>query len=345
MADDIRSALGDIGVSADEIDAALADGSIVSLTFNALVNGPGDGEFTVDDVAERSGIDPHVARALWLSLGIPLTGDRRFSDADLRSLESAQKFFELPDELALLLNQTRAMSSALARLAETMTDRMLEQVRAASEAGVSQEEIALGLTQWLRIDSLNDVVKHMFQRQMVAVFDRRLHHVAAGSVSEITTTVGFADLAGFTRLSHRLSADELASYIDDFESLTIDTVAEYGGRVIKTIGDEIMFVADDTSAAVALGLRLAQVVGESSGLTALRVGLARGPVVVRRGDYFGDAVNKAARLTGHAHPGTVLASNAVYEDAETGVCEWRSLGRVKLKDLGPTRVWVADPIG
>ncbi len=344
MPDDIRDALGEIGVATERIDDALADGSIVDLTFEALINGADTGRYGVEDVAEMSGIDPTVARALWLSLGFPLGGERQFSDADLGALAAAREFFDLPEELPLLLNQTRALSAATARLAETMTDRLLDGIRVATEEDVPQEEIALELTRVLRMDSLNELVLHMFRRQMVSVFGRRLGLAQSGSVSEVTTTVGFADLAGFTRMSHRLSSEELAQFLDEFESITIDTVAEFGGRVIKTIGDEIMFVADDTSAAVEIGLRLIEVVGGSSGLAALRVGLARGSVVVRRGDYFGDAVNKAARLTSFAYPDSVLASNSVKE-ATAESFAWRSLGRVSLKDLGPTRIWRASRVG
>ena len=55
-----------------------------------------------------------------------------------------------------------------------------------------------------------------------------------------------------------------------------------------------------------------------------------------------DPVNKAARLTSYAYPGSVLASNSVKEEAEDAECVWRSLGRIKLKDLGPTRIWLAE---
>jgi hypothetical protein len=81
MAGEIRDALGEIGVPASRVDAALDDGSIVGLTFEALVNCADDGRYTVEDVAGMTGVDPLVARALWLSLGFPLGGEQKFSDA------------------------------------------------------------------------------------------------------------------------------------------------------------------------------------------------------------------------------------------------------------------------
>ena len=115
--------------------------------------------------------------------------------------------------------------------------------------------------------------------------------------------VGFLDLVGYTALSQELDADELAELVDRFEALTHDTVAELGGRVVKTIGDEVMFVAEDTAQAATIALRLTERTGTDEVLPLARAGLACGTVLARDGDYYGPVVNLAHRLVELARPG------------------------------------------
>ena len=88
-------------------------------------------------------------------------------------------------------------------------------------------------------------------------------------------------------------------------------MTNHRGRVIKTIGDEVLFVADDPvdAARIALGL----VEAEDEGFPEVRVGLAYGDVVSRLGDVFGPVVNIASRLTSLARPGRVLLDREMHE--------------------------------
>ncbi len=330
------------GFTEAEIEEAKADGSIVRLTLECKVLGSNPGVFTVEEIVERSGIDRPTTEALWRSLGFPVLDneDAGYGELDLAALESAKLFFELPEELPLLLHQTRVMSASLSRVAETMSDRLIEGIRLAESAAASPIDVARISHENLDVDALLGVIDHLFRRQLMAVLERRLDS-SVGADNAVPTVVGFADLAGFTRLSQRLSAEELTALVDLFESETIDTVAQHGGRVVKTIGDEVMFVAESPATAVDLGLRLTEIARENELLPDLRIGIAAGDLVLRRGDYFGDAVNRASRLTNFARPGTVLTSNEVRTAIDDDSFAWRSLGRVRLKDLGPTRVFVA----
>ena len=91
-------------------------------------------------------------------------------------------------------------------------------------------------------------------------------------------------------------------------------VVDHGGRVIKTIGDEVLFVADDPAAAAEVALAMAER-GEDprDRMPQVRAGLAYGAVVSRLGDVYGPTVNIAARLTSVARPGTVLVDRGGYE--------------------------------
>ncbi|MET9494456.1 adenylate cyclase regulatory domain-containing protein [Streptomyces sp. NPDC006552] len=122
--------------------------------------------------------------------------------------------------------------------------------------------------------------------------------------------VGFTDMVGYTRMTRGLDSAELVRVLDRFESLTGDVVAEGLGRVVKTIGDEVLFVCESASAAADIALELTARVQGEEGLPQLRTGLAHGPVLNRFGDVYGAAVNIAARLTAVARPDTVLVDTA-----------------------------------
>jgi adenylate cyclase len=85
-----------------------------------------------------------------------------------------------------------------------------------------------------------------------------------------------------------------------------DVVATCRGRVVKTVGDEVLFVADAAPDCVEIALQLVERLAAAPSLPELRIGLAVGEVVTRFGDVYGEAVNIAARLTAHARPDRIL---------------------------------------
>jgi adenylate cyclase len=153
--------------------------------------------------------------------------------------------------------------------------------------------------------------------------------------------VGFADLVSFTRLVRRLTERELADLVQRFEILTSDVVAAHGGRVIKTVGDEVMFASMPGPAAAAIALDIAETLAEDERLPDVRVGMSTGPVVSRLGDVFGTTVNRASRLTAVAQPGTVLVDVAtVHSLAGVPKLEMRQLRGRTLRGLGHVVPWV-----
>jgi adenylate cyclase len=149
--------------------------------------------------------------------------------------------------------------------------------------------------------------------------------------------VGFADMVGYTMLSQHLGAEELAAVVSRFEELAHDTVVALGGRVVKMIGDEVMFVVQSATSAAEIGFGLAETYADDELLSDVRVALAIGPVLVQDGDFYGAVVNLASRLVGVANPGTVLVSDgfrtALEGEGATGF-ETRALRARNLKDIG-----------
>jgi len=152
----------------------------------------------------------------------------------------------------------------------------------------------------------------------------------------------------FTLLSQHLDDRELADVVRRFEEISHDIVTGLGGRVVKMIGDEVMFVVNDVADAARIGLDLADAYSDDELLSDVRVGLASGPVLLRDGDYFGPTVNLAHRIVNIGNPGTVLISDefhtALLEEAPDEFTAQPLRPRL-LKDLGRVQLWWAGRAG
>jgi adenylate cyclase len=157
----------------------------------------------------------------------------------------------------------------------------------------------------------------------------------------VERSVGFADLVSFTRLVRRLSERDLARVVQRFEALASDVVIAHGGRVIKTVGDEVLFVAIGAAPAAAIALDLVKAMADDDLLPDVRVGMASGRVISRLGDVFGTTVNRASRLTAVAKPRTVVVDDALAAilGSMSGF-EMSPLRRRTLRGIGPVRPWV-----
>jgi hypothetical protein len=114
----------------------------------------------------------------------------------------------------------------------------------------------------------------------------------------------FADISGSTKLYDTLGDTQAKILIDECIGLMRGVVAHYAGRVIKTIGDEVMCVLPDANsgclAATDMQLKVAGLPAVATVKRAIRVGFHVGPVIEEASDVFGDTVNLAARMAGLA---------------------------------------------
>jgi adenylate cyclase len=136
--------------------------------------------------------------------------------------------------------------------------------------------------------------------------------------STITLAVGFADLLGFTSLTRERTVSEVSESIAELEGLAFDTTATFGGRVVKLIGDEIMFVAPTPVLGCEIALTLLEKTSGHPVLPPLRASLAVGTVVPYQGDYYGPAVNLASRLADVARGGELLVTSDVAAQLDVG---------------------------
>lgn len=191
------------------------------------------------------------------------------------------------------------------------------------------------------LELLEASMLYVWRRHLLAALGRRL-----GTDDDVADqAVGFADLSGFSKVSQRLTSVELGEIIDAFERAAFDAVAQHHGRVVKLIGDEVMFVADNLDTAVDIALRLIAALGEIEEMPPLHCGIAYGPTVSIGGDVFGATVNLASRLTSVARPGTIvvprLGADLLAERSDVLVRRVRR--SYDLKGMGSTKIIVLRP--
>jgi len=153
-------------------------------------------------------------------------------------------------------------------------------------------------------------------------------------VSAVPATFLFADIAGFTALTEAHGDEEAATLVHRFCSEVAEVLPRYEATQVKSIGDAVMLRVPSPAAAIELGLHLAHDMLGDHGTPAVRVGMNHGVALSRDGDYFGAAVNLAARVSGLAAGGEVLATASTGSAAGpiAGV-RYESRGRHELKGI------------
>jgi adenylate cyclase len=303
----------------------------------------GTATLTSADVARESGLDVAEARRLWRALGFPPVADdeRIFTPADVEVLRAVRVLLEMktahPGDL---LQLTRVIGQSLARVADAQVTAAAERLEQSRTDPLSDEAARAALVDRLQTlaPSLEQFLGYVWRRHVLAALRRRL---AAPSAADRTLTVGFADLVGFTALSQSITASELAAIVDRFEAIAYEHVPERGGRVVKMIGDEVMFDVPDGAFAADIALALVEACARDSLVPDVRIGLASGPTLSWEGDLYGPTVNLASRLVNFARAGTVLLSDdlgaRLMDDPRF---ELRRLRPVRLQGIGRVRPWV-----
>jgi adenylate cyclase len=148
-------------------------------------------------------------------------------------------------------------------------------------------------------------------------------------------TIGFADIVGFTELSNELTQTRIGDLVEIFESRCADVVAGQRGRIIKTLGDAVLFVNDDPIRAYDTAEGIITVVGRDPRMPDVRVGLASGSVVMRLGDVFGPPVNMASRMTAVARRNRIIVDAETAELLPADQLETRLLPTRPVRGFGP----------
>jgi len=276
--------------------------------------------FNAAELAAETGVDLERARRLWRALGFPEHGGATaFTRSDAEALSTLLGVVDSGlIDFDLAVHLTRAVGQTMARLSDwevsALLTRVLELAGAEVDAGATEDEsdrLAVGLRMIEEFsEPFEELLIYVWRRHLAAAV-ARVEALGAREEDLHTTrlTVGFADIVQFTALSNQLSEDRIGDLVELFEARCADVVAAQRGRVIKSIGDSVLFVHDDPIAAYEIAEGIITVIGRDSRMPDVRVGLASGLVVLRLGDVFGPPVNLAARLTAVARRNRVIVDN------------------------------------
>jgi class 3 adenylate cyclase len=271
-------------------------------------------KLTLAEAVERAGIPRDKLLQVIRAAGFPEPepDDRAISEgvaALAAGLTAAEEVFGEDAVLQLV----RVMGSAMARIADATVSAFLVNVEPPARgedpvglavARANAQAAALLPTVIAALDIL--LREHIIRARRTILGD-----AAEAGYETQRMGVGFVDLVGSTALSHRLSARELGSVLTTFEHIAVDSVTALGGRVVKLIGDEVLFTADDEASACNIALTLAATFSDHPLVPNVRAGVAAGEVMLRDGDVFGPVVNLAARAVKAAGRGEVVASVTV----------------------------------
>ena len=297
----------------------------------------GQRRYTRLQVAEAAGVSPDRTHRLWAAMGFASVGDDDvvFTDGDIEALRVWKVLLETGAfDPGSEVSAARTIGQTVSRLAEWQVQEVMARVRDAN--GTDQDVAQLASVLLPVIEGLQSYV---WRRHLAAAAGRLLSE-SPSEMSTQTMAVGFADIVGFTSTTRHANIEELSTLLEDFEENAAEAIAEFRGRVVKTVGDEVLFVADTAVDAARIAVRLADPKRDDDGLPTLRVGLAMGPVLSRFGDVYGSVVNVAARLTSLARPGKILVDRTIAAElADVEEFRLRSRRPVAVRGFSRLRSW------
>ena len=278
------------------------------------------------EVAAGAGLSLLSARKLWRALGFPNLGDEEvaFTERDQAALNTVVDLVrtgKLTEEAAISV--TRAIGQMTDRMVVWQIEALVEDM--VHEQGVTDPVARKRLVNELPalVDPLEEMLVYSWRRQLNAAVQRLAVRAEAGlQASEegregdeddaplpLARAVGFADLVSYTSLSRRMNEKTLAKLVQRFENKCAEIISVGGGRLVKTVGDEVLYIAETPAAGAEISLALAEAFTRDEILPEARVAMVWGRILSRLGDIYGPTVNLAARLTTLADPGTVLVDS------------------------------------
>lgn len=295
---------------------------------------------TAAEAAAKAGLPLRQARRLWRTLGFPERGDERaYNEEDVSAIAAVSHVLgEGLIDFDLALNVVRGVGLSTARLADWEVGALIQRVEEAFAENANSEFSPTAAADWALDrwgDAFEVILLYAWRRHLAAAV-ARLESTRAIDADPHTTnvTVGFADIVSFTALSNELSREKIGDLVEVFEARCGDVIAANGGRLIKSMGDAVLFVNEDALAAFATAEGIIKVVGRDKRMPDVRMGLATGSVVLRLGDVFGPPVNLAARLTAVARRNRVIIDHQTAELLPDDQVETRPLPARPMRGFG-----------
>jgi adenylate cyclase len=325
-------ALNDAGIALETLAEGLRR-QVVSLDFaSQLMFEPVTiSQTPLSAALERSPLDLEKLNALHSSAGLPpMSPVRALREDDLEFIRLVAECVALGASGDGMHRVLRVFGQSMRRCVDTMRDLFRSEVEAPMlQAGLGHREVlAAGAAKRLELQRIGMRMLFLLQRRLLeeAVFDNvvgRLQEALRGvgddrwldaEADRPLPAVAFADLSGFTALTQDIGDLKAAEKAAGFEALAQRLCSNFGGRIVKPLGDGVMMLFPDSGAALRTALSLVEQ-SAAHDLPDVRVGVATGQVVPRDGDIFGQTVNLAARIAAAAAPSQILACRSTHGDA------------------------------
>ena len=303
------------GITAEEIRESFAP----MLLAARRILGDDGSHISARQISEEVGIELDQLLRFQRASGLPQVDDPDaavFMRPDGDTAVHIKRFLDLGIDPEQMLTVVRVLAEGLSNAAEVMRSAALGPV---FHPGVTELEIAKGsqalvsqaapLLGPMIQDMLLLQLRHVAETDAINASERRAGAPLPGAR---LVACAFADLVGFTRLGEELPPEGIELLANRLAGIAREAVVA-PVRLIKTIGDAVMFVSTDTAALLDVMLALIETTEADELLPQLRVGVAFGPAVSRAGDWFGSPVNLASRVTSAARPGSVLVAESARE--------------------------------
>lgn len=306
--------LDELGFTVEEMVEADRRGRLFGLAGDVL-QWSGPPTYTLRTAAEELGVPAEDVAHAWAVLGLTVAGPDvpALSQADVDGLATWVAVKALVGEEGAL-GLLRVLGATMARLAEAESTM----IRAGSpdiQMTYTNDELTTAQAYRTaaefvpRIGALIDAVHRHHLISARTYFEG----VMLDKSASVMCGIGFADLSGFTALTQALTSVELSYLLNEFGASVADVVHADGGRVVKFIGDAVMWVSPSPERLVNAAVDLVDHPRAREAELQVRAGLAYGTVLAINGDYFGNPINIAARLVAAAAPGQILAASALHD--------------------------------
>ena len=294
-------------------------------------------EYGLADGARETGLEPELIRRVWSAAGFSEESLEHLSEDDLQLLQRLAAVLDAGLPLVAFLQLVRVYGQALAQIADAevklfhlyVHEPMIRDGARVLDIAEELSDLASELLPLAGpiMDSVHQrLLQHFLEQDVVGHLELVADDAALG---RMRVAIAFADLAGYTRLTEEVGEEEALEVVERFVELVGETLPD-DARVIKTIGDEVMVVGTDPSALADWAVGLVEL---STERPLPRIGVHFGSALYRDGDYYGRAVNLAARVGARATGGEVLVTREVREAAGRHL-SFQPIGEVKLKGFG-----------
>jgi adenylate cyclase len=296
------------------------------------------------EVAAETGIPLELLRVLREAIGFALPEpDDRMREDELRVVPLIEKLVSARFPTSVLERLLHVYGDGLRRMAEVEADWWHRYVvlpaLASGMTDAEMHEATLGfgeettpLLEQAMLAMYHAHQEHTWVENLIGEIEDALDRTGLRSRLVRPPAICFLDITGYTRLTEERGDEAAAELAARLTPLVQRPAERHGGKVVKWLGDGVMFHFREPTGGVVAALEMVDAIA-AEGLPPAHVGLDTGPVVFQGGDYFGRTVNLAARIGEQAAPGQVLVTQEIVDRVVPDGIAFEPVGAVELKGV------------